>query len=71
MTIVASLLPIVAIIVLYAVKGTWRRIYVTITFTALFGIAMACTSARKSEIFAATAAFAAVEVVFIGSVSGT
>jgi predicted RND superfamily exporter protein len=69
-TTVASLLPIVAIIVLYAVKSTWRRIYVAIAFTALFGIAMACTNARQSEIFAATAAFAAVEVVFIGSVSG-
>ncbi|KAH4938423.1 hypothetical protein HBI79_053650 [Parastagonospora nodorum] len=69
-TLVASLLPIVAIIVLYAVKGTWRRICVAIAFTALFGIAMACTTARQSEIFAATAAFAAVEVVFIGSVSG-
>jgi hypothetical protein len=69
-TIVSSLLPIIAIIVLYAVKGTWRCIYVTIAFTALFGIAMSCTNARKSEIFAATAAFAAVELVFIGSVSG-
>ncbi|KAK4565360.1 hypothetical protein LTR86_003977 [Recurvomyces mirabilis] len=68
-TTIASLLPVVAIVVLYAVQGTWRRIYVTIGFTTCFGMALAMTSAKISEIFAATAAFAAVEVVFIGSVS--
>ncbi|KAK5155873.1 hypothetical protein LTS14_005439 [Recurvomyces mirabilis] len=68
-TTIASLLPVIAIVVLYAVQGTWRRIYVTIGFTSCFGMALAMTSAKVSEIFAATAAFAAVEVVFIGSVS--
>ncbi|KAF2115037.1 hypothetical protein BDV96DRAFT_493735 [Lophiotrema nucula] len=68
-TILASILPIVAIIVLFAVRGTWRRIYVSIGFTTLFAISLATfSSARRLEIFASTAAFAAVEVVFIGSV---
>jgi hypothetical protein len=57
-TIIASILPIVAIIVLYAVKGTWRRIYVTIGFTTLFAISLAIfSSARRLEIFASTAAY--------------
>ena len=56
-TTIASILPIVAIIVLYTVKTTWQRIYVMIGFTAGFALALASvTSARKLEIFASTAA---------------
>ncbi|KAF2144253.1 uncharacterized protein K452DRAFT_223706 [Aplosporella prunicola CBS 121167] len=68
-TIIASILPTIAIIVLYAVKDTWRRVYIMIGFTAAFAFSLAIfTPARRLEIFASTAAFAAVEVVFIGSV---
>ncbi|KAH3995500.1 hypothetical protein HBH68_165940 [Parastagonospora nodorum] len=46
------------------------RIGLVILFTAIFSVALAVfTSARKVEIISATAAFAAVEVVFIGSSS--
>ena len=56
MTTIASLLPIIAIVVLYAVQGTWRRIYVMIAFTTCFALALGLTSAKVSEIFASTAA---------------
>jgi hypothetical protein len=46
------------------------RIGLMIVFTAIFSVSLAVlTEAKRAEIFAATAAFAAVEVVFIGSTS--
>ncbi|RDL37957.1 uncharacterized protein BP5553_05390 [Venustampulla echinocandica] len=67
-TVMSSVLPVVTILVLYAVKNTVKRICITIGFTAVFAAFLAIFStARRIEIFAATATFAAVEVVFIGS----
>ncbi|KAH0551432.1 hypothetical protein GP486_007354 [Trichoglossum hirsutum] len=69
-TTLSSILPILAVLVLYFVKSTLKRIGVMIGFTTVFAAALATfTSARRVEIFAATATFAAVEVVFIGSVT--
>ncbi|KAL2011660.1 hypothetical protein VTN00DRAFT_4378 [Thermoascus crustaceus] len=66
----SSLLPALTILILYLIKPMYARIALVIGFTALFSFAFAIfTSARRVEIFAATAAFAAVEVVFVGSVS--
>lgn len=57
-----------AILALYYEKSTPNRIYITIGLTAALGLWLsAFTSARIQEIFAATAAFAAIEVVFIGT----
>ena len=66
--VLASLLPVLAILALYYEKNTPKRIYITIGFTAAIGLWLsAFTSAKVNEVFAATAAFAAIEVVFIGT----
>lgn len=68
LTILASTLPMVAILGLYFQKDLLLRIYTAIGITAAFATVLAVfTQARRIEIFAATAALAAVEVVFIGS----
>ncbi|KAK8134226.1 hypothetical protein PG984_006238 [Apiospora sp. TS-2023a] len=66
----SSLLPTLAILVLYYVQDMAKRLGLVILFTTLFAAALAVfTDAKKVEIFSATAAFAAVEVVYIGSTS--
>ena len=67
-TVLSSVLPIVGVIVLYFVENTLARIGIIAGMTALFSVCLALlTSATKSEIFAATAAFSAVLVVFLGN----
>ncbi|KAK4199459.1 hypothetical protein QBC40DRAFT_254963, partial [Triangularia verruculosa] len=67
-TVLASTLPVLTILVLHRLDNTDVRIGVTAVFTAVFALAIALFSdAKRVEIFAATATFAAVEVVFIGS----
>jgi len=67
-TVLSSVLPIAGVIVLYFVENTLARIGIIAGMTALFSLCLAVlTSAKKSEIFAATAAFSAVLVVFLGS----
>ncbi|KAF4823574.1 hypothetical protein CGCSCA5_v001689 [Colletotrichum siamense] len=71
-TIVACVTPVLTIFVLNIVPSTNLRILVTLIFTAVFALLIATFSnAKKVEIFAATATFAAVEVVFIGSAIGS
>ncbi|ENH74273.1 hypothetical protein FOC1_g10004878 [Fusarium oxysporum f. sp. cubense race 1] len=49
-------------------ETTAQRIGLTVVFTVLFAVILELfTNAKRVEIFAATATFAAVEVVFIGS----
>ena len=56
-TLFASLLPVLAILVLYFVKHTLYRIAITIAFTAFFGVVLIVfTSAELEEVFGATAA---------------
>ncbi|OCK91643.1 uncharacterized protein K441DRAFT_664115 [Cenococcum geophilum 1.58] len=70
-TVLSSVLPLVAILVLDRFKDTRTRIHISVGITAVFAFILALfTDARRVEIFAATATFAAVEVVFIGSVTG-
>ncbi|KAI9880356.1 MAG: hypothetical protein M1830_003967 [Pleopsidium flavum] len=67
-TVISSLLPISSIMVLYFVKNMLMRLTVVAGFTALFSITLAIvTKARRIEVFAATAAFASVQVVFVGT----
>ena len=67
----SSILPTLAILVLYYVHDMVQRIGLVIVFTTLFAMALAVfTDAKQVEVFSATAAFAAVEVVFIGSTTG-
>jgi hypothetical protein len=56
-TIAAATLPVIAILILYFIKDTLRRIYVLIGLTVAFAVATkVLTSAKSIEIFAATAA---------------
>ena len=67
----SALLPTLAILVLYFVTSMKTRIGLVILFTTVFAVLLALfTSAKRVEIFSATAAFAAVEVVFVGSTAG-
>ena len=55
--ILSSLLPTIAILVLYFVKRVIVRIGLTIIFTSIFSLALSLfTEAKKVEIFSATAA---------------
>lgn len=57
-TVISSILPVIAILVLYVVKNTVQRICITLAFTAAFACVLAtCSSARRVEIFAATATY--------------
>ncbi|CAG5150508.1 uncharacterized protein ALTATR162_LOCUS2684 [Alternaria atra] len=65
-TILAALLLIGAIVVLYKVTSPDWRLGLIATFTTLFaGSVGLLTNARRAELFAATAAYAAVLVVFV------
>ncbi|KAF4959957.1 hypothetical protein FSARC_10605 [Fusarium sarcochroum] len=72
-TIIAATLPPLTILALNSLATTDQRIGLTVLFTATFAGILACFStAKRVEILAATATFAAVEVVFIGSaISGS
>ncbi|KAI1413409.1 hypothetical protein F5Y13DRAFT_189317 [Hypoxylon sp. FL1857] len=67
----ACMLPIGAIIFLYTVEDMTKRLTVIACLTGVFSVSMnVFTMATLSEIFAATAAFAAVLVVFLGAANG-
>ncbi|KAF2268994.1 hypothetical protein CC78DRAFT_606858 [Lojkania enalia] len=69
-TICASVLPVVATVVLYYVSSMAARLAIIGAFTVLFSAALGLlTNGRVIEIFSATAAFAAVQVVFVGTTS--
>lgn len=64
--VLASILPVLSIVILYYVHPTNIRIGLIIVFSTLFSAVVALVSdARNSEIMAATAAYAAVLVVFV------
>ncbi|KAK6838032.1 hypothetical protein PG987_006313 [Apiospora arundinis] len=70
-TALSSILPTLAILVLYYMHDMVQRIGLLIVFTALFAVALTVlTDAKQVEVFSVTAAFAVVEVVFIGSTDG-
>jgi hypothetical protein len=56
-TVLSSLLPILGIVVLYAVKAMWRRLLIFAAFTALFSstLAMLTSHSKRLEVFAAAA----------------
>lgn len=67
-TIFASLLCTIPIFVLYFVQSPLARLGSILAFTVLFSSVMAVIArAERVQCFAATAAFAAVLVVFVGS----
>ncbi|KAH6630608.1 hypothetical protein B0J18DRAFT_421686 [Chaetomium sp. MPI-SDFR-AT-0129] len=69
--ILASVLPVLAIFVLNSLSTTNARIGTIVGFTAAFATILAVfSSAKRAEIFAATATFAAIEVVYVGTALG-
>lgn len=67
-TLLSSLLPVVSIVVLYLVHSMPARLGIIAAFTAGFSVVLSIiTSASRIDNFAATAAFAAVQVVFVGT----
>jgi hypothetical protein len=65
------MLPISSIIILYFISSMAARLAIVTLFTALFALSLALvTGAKRVEIFAATSAFAAVQVVFLSGNSG-
>ncbi|KAF1954642.1 hypothetical protein CC80DRAFT_493765 [Byssothecium circinans] len=67
-SIVAALVPIASIAVLYSVKSMPVRLVVIAVFNVLVSVCLsALTNAKRVEVFAVTAAFAAVQVVFVGT----
>ncbi|KAB8754758.1 hypothetical protein FH972_026549 [Carpinus fangiana] len=70
-TLIASLLPAACIFALYFIDHVLARLGAIMGFSALFSFTLAIfTRARPVEIFAATAAFASVQVVFVGTTLG-
>ncbi|KAI1180525.1 hypothetical protein F4777DRAFT_597335 [Nemania sp. FL0916] len=68
----APTLPVAGIVILYIVKNMAVRLGIIAILTSLFSLSMSLlTMASLQEIFAATAAFAAVLVVFLGSTTST
>lgn len=71
--VLAAILLIGAIVNLYLVPNPKAKLGLVAMYTMLFASSMAlCTNARRAEVFAATAAYAAVLVVFVsGDLGGT
>ena len=64
--VLASILPILSIVILYYVRSSDIRIGLIIIFSTLFsGVVALVSDARNVEVMAATAAYAAVLVVFV------
>jgi hypothetical protein len=69
-TVLLTLILCSAMVILHLVPSMTGRILTAAALSLLFSTTLAlCTNARAAEIFAGTAAFAAVEVVYIGSTS--
>lgn len=70
-TALASLLPILSIVILYHVHPMKARLGIIAAFNVLISFCLALfTSAKRTDIFAVTAAFSAVQVVFVQGENG-
>lgn len=65
--LLSATMPALAILVLFHVKSTLSRLVAVVFLSLAFSVVMTVVAQRKSEIFMATTAFAAVLVVFVGS----
>lgn len=67
-SILASLLPVSSIIILYCARSILARLAIIAGFNIIVSLCLlGFTNAKRSEVFAVTAAFAAVQVVFVGT----
>ncbi|KAK7706432.1 hypothetical protein SLS57_009666 [Botryosphaeria dothidea] len=65
-SVLASALPILAIVILYCVRSVKVRLGLIAVFNVVLSFALAWfTSAKRAEVFAVSAAFSAVQVVFV------
>ncbi|KAH8722341.1 hypothetical protein GQ44DRAFT_741716 [Phaeosphaeriaceae sp. PMI808] len=70
--ILASLIPILSIVVLYQVQSMSARLGIIAAFNILVSIClMSFANAKRAEVFAISAAFAAVQVVFVSAGKST
>lgn len=66
--ILSSLLLMISVVVLYFVRSAGARLGIIGAFTAFFSLSLAVFSgANRNEIFGATAACIAVQIVFVGT----
>jgi uncharacterized membrane protein YhaH (DUF805 family) len=71
-TVLAAILLLGAIVVLRRTHDANAQLGAIAAFTILFALSVGVlTNARRAEVFASTAAYAAVLVVFVSSSSGT
>ncbi|KAH4029310.1 hypothetical protein HBH70_238340 [Parastagonospora nodorum] len=71
-SILASMLPVASILVLSKLQARNTKLGVLVAFNFVFTVCLTvCTKAKRAEVFAITAAFAAVQVVFIGTDNST
>ncbi|KAI1332967.1 hypothetical protein F5Y16DRAFT_332 [Xylariaceae sp. FL0255] len=71
-SVLSSTVPTASIVVLFFVKDMLARLGLVTLFTFIFSLVLClATNAKRYEIFAATAAFASVQVVFVGTTSGS
>jgi hypothetical protein len=67
-TILSSLLPTMSIFALYFIQSQLARMAAIVAFSLLFSVILSVVSkAKRVDCFAATTAFAAVQVVFVGT----
>ena len=65
-TVLSSLIPVTSICALYFLKNTIIRLAVITTMSFVFSFVMTViVQGRRTDVFAATTAFAAVQVVFV------
>ncbi|OTA67176.1 hypothetical protein K449DRAFT_430367 [Hypoxylon sp. EC38] len=71
-SILSTIVPILSIVILYFSESMPLRLSLVCIFSVIFSVAMSLiTNARRVEIFAAAAAFASVQVVFISTTQNT
>ena len=69
---VATTLMLIPVITLHFVSSTDARLIIIVVFSIAFqGLLVLATEAKRSEVFAATAAFIAIQVVYVGSALGS
>ncbi|KAF2661394.1 hypothetical protein K491DRAFT_710965 [Lophiostoma macrostomum CBS 122681] len=70
-TMLSALLPSLSVLALYLIHNPLVRLGAIVGFSAAFSLILTLfTKARPVEVFAATAAFASVQVVFVGGGTG-
>ncbi|KAF7508402.1 hypothetical protein GJ744_009255 [Endocarpon pusillum] len=69
---VATTLILIPVITLHFVQSADARLIIIVVFSLAFqGLVVLATEAKRSEVFAATAAFVAIQVVYVGSALGS